>query len=107
MKIDNVEYNTCYDTSFYHIFDFNHLMHDAIDGGLVYDNCKITKDINTVSGELKEGQEFHQVNFYFNKQAFHFINWKLDLTPGGNGQYIPNETSVLIPQAEISKYLVW
>ena len=41
---------TCNDHSFYKVFDFDLLMYDAIDYGLTYEVCAITRDITTLSG---------------------------------------------------------
>jgi hypothetical protein len=93
--------------SFYHIFDYGFLMHDAIDHGLVYDGgIVITKDITTTSGiQLLKGEEFHQVNFYFDKAMFAFICWQPS-SESTDGTIRPTR-EVDIPQAELAPFLVW
>lgn len=93
--------------SFFRVFEYGFLMHDAIDHGLVYDGgITITKDIFTTSGiQLDKGDEFHQVNFYFDKSMFSFLVWQaaeesVDTT-------IRPTRQVDIPQAELAPFLVW
>jgi hypothetical protein len=91
--------------SFFYIFDYSHMMHDAIDGGLVYECCDVTKDITTARGfKLKKGQHYEAVWFLFEKSLFQFIDW----VPGDDGTYIPNpKTLIEIPQLELAPFLKW
>ena len=91
--------------SFFNLFDFFAIEHQAMNATIVYESCKITKDIETRNGQvLKVGTEFDQVNFYIKLGQFHFITWK----PSEDcSEYIPNETSVLIPQGDLAAFLMW
>lgn len=92
--------------SFFNVFEYAFLMHDAIDQGLVYDGVEITKDITTTSGiQLHKGEAFHQVNFYFDKAMFAFIVWQPS-SESTDGIIRPTR-EVDIPQAELAPFLVW
>lgn len=93
--------------SFFNVFEYAFLMHDAIDHGLVYDGgIVITKDITTASGiQLHKGEEFHQVNFYFDKAMFAFIVWQPS-SESTDGTIRPTR-EVDIPQTELAPFLVW
>ena len=92
--------------SFFKVFDYYGLEHDALDKGLVYHTVIITKDIITEDGItlLKKGVEYDQVTFYFEKESFHFIVWKLS---EDGWEFIPHEQSLMIAQKELSPFLVW
>lgn len=96
---------SCNDFSFYRIFDFNHLMHDAVDYALTYEICTIIRDITTASGlQLKKGAEYETVYFCFHTAEFQFINWKRV----SDYQSDPDETkSITIPQSELAPFLSW
>ena len=93
--------------SFFNVFEYCFLMHDAIDHGLVYDGgIVITKDITTASGiQLHKGEAFHQVNFYFDKAMFAFIVWQ-PAYESLDGTIRPTR-EVDVPQAELAPFLVW
>jgi hypothetical protein len=88
--------------SFFRVFDYHHLMHDAIDCGLVYEDVIITKTIDEC--QLVKGAKFEQVNFYLDEQLFYFINW----LPYVVGNVVnPNSTSIKVPQLVLAPYLKW
>lgn len=93
--------------SFYRIFEYGHMMFDAIDKGMVFEQIVITRNITTASGKtLKKGDEYEAVWFLFEKQLFQFIDW----IPECNGSHfwIPDSTTLIeIPQAELAPLLVW
>lgn len=72
-----MKHSCCNDTSFFHIFTFTNLMHDAMDFNLVYEDIVIEKDI-VIDDKivLYQGATFHQVNFDLKERVFHFINWQ-------------------------------
>ena len=92
--------------SFFLVFDYSHLEHDAMDHALVYHSVIITRDIITEDGItlLKKGNEYEQVTFYFDKQSFYFIVWE----PSKDGrEFIPNRQSLMIAQKDLAPFLVW
>jgi hypothetical protein len=93
--------------SFYYIFEYGHMMHDAIDHGLVYECIKITRDIETESGKiLKKDDTYEAVWFLWDKQLFQFIDWIPDSK--GSHNYIPDpKTLVEIPQSELARFTHW
>lgn len=92
--------------SFFDVFQFSHLMHDAIDGGLVYEGITILRDIETSSGlKLKQGDYYESLWFLFATMEFQFINWEPKFPNAA--EYIPDDSSVFIPQSELAPFLVW
>ncbi len=93
--------------SFFRVFDYSHMMHDAIDGGLTYEIIKIRKDIKTKSGfELKIGKEYETCYFIFGKAEFQFINWIPSKDNPGIRDPDP-QNSITIPQDELAPFLIW
>lgn len=71
--------------SFFGLWQYQTLMHDAADHCLVYEAVTIERDISLVGCTdhgpeiplmLKKGETFHQVNFCLVSQTFEFIDWK-------------------------------
>ena len=102
--------STCNDESFFGLFEFTYIMHDAIDCGLVYEGITILKDIETGSGKrLNKGDEFHQVNFDFKEQTLSFVIYESAEAhdrSGGTGTLNPTKL-VVIQQAELAQFLYW
>lgn len=109
---------TCDDNSFFNVFEYSVLMHDAIDKGLVYEDITIQRDITTISGlRLQKGRKFDAVWLLFDVKGeveVYFINWvkkdsgRNSASPKGRaGDYMPGEDSVLIPMKELVQFLVW
>lgn len=93
---------TCNDTSFFDIFSFSHLEHDAIDQCLVYNNVTIEKDIPKLS--LRRGDDFHQVIFNIHENRFSFCSW--DAAEKGVAAIKPVK-ELIIPQAQLSPYMTY
>ena len=92
--------------SFFRVFDYRTLMHDAIDQGLVYDEVIITKDILTTTGiNLTKGDQFHQVNLNLHSATFDFICWQR-AEDSEDGIIRPTRL-VTIPQSELAPFLKW
>ena len=93
--------------SFFRVFDFYDMMHDAIDKGIVYEGITITKDIQFASGKkLVVGKGYDAVWFLFKSGVFQFIDWVED--PDDKGNYIPDpETFIEVDHMVMSKFLVW
>lgn len=90
--------------SFFRVFDYNHMIDDAIDG-LTYELCEITKDIQTNGGHvLRKGDTYDTCYFLFDTAQFEFINWKRV----SDWESAPDmTTSVFIPQNELAPFLKW
>ena len=66
---------TCNDFSFFGIFHFTYLMHDAVNFALTYENCIITESLVTKSGaQLIQGRQFETVYWNIREARFSFIN---------------------------------
>lgn len=94
---------------FFTIFSFGHHMHDAIDGGIVYEQITILKDVITSNGfSLKAGTEYEAVWFLLDKQVFQFIDWKRPVDPSKDTTWNPDpQTFVEIPQKELAPFCKW
>jgi hypothetical protein len=91
--------------SFFRIFTFNHMMHDAIDYRLCYESCKIERDV-VIDGVtiLTKGKCYHTVYLMLDKQELLFINW--EPFDKHNVAVKPIE-EVVIPLSKISSQLKW
>ncbi len=102
---------TCNDESFFRIFEFSHLMHSAIDYGIVYELITITQNIITASGyELRIDDQYHQMIFSFKDQTFTFASYESveEYDRRGSKDGILQYSKVIvIPQAELAPFLVW
>lgn len=97
--------------NFFNIFNYNHMMHDAIDGGLVYECIDITRDLCTASGlKLWKGDSYEACWFLFKKGGvFQFIDW-VSSDPNIPDHYnrIPDpKTFIEISQAEMAPFIHW
>ena len=96
--------------SFFNVFTFYNMMHDAVDFAITYEVCEIERDIVTASGfKLNKGDHYQTVYFDFQKAEFQFINWIPDYSskyPRNNYEPNPDE-SIDIPQAELAPFLKW
>lgn len=94
--------------SFYNIFEFSDMMLDAIDGGIVFEDCKMVRNIS-VDGEilLAEKDTYEAVWFLFDQQVFQFVKrWVQDPEDRPNNM-IPGEGSLDIPQKDLAPFLHW
>ena len=91
--------------SFFRMFEFDTCNHDYMDGGIVYDFVKITKNIKFNSGEIHEGDDFEQVVYMFETGSLHFEN-----------HHAPNDKEIVLKltddsfiatKEEILPYLNW
>lgn len=98
------------DDSFFDIFEYNDLIHDACDYCIVYFLPRILKDIKTASGlSLNKGDEFEQVTFNMLTQEFQFEVFESceeHDQRGGNGS-LEHKRLVIIPQRELAPFMVW
>lgn len=85
--------------SFFRIFEFNHMMHDAICGGLTYEGCTILRDL----GPLKKGDQYETVYWMISESKFQFVNWFL----GDDRTFHPDHTSQELSQEELAPYCHW
>lgn len=96
--------------SFFNCFEYACVLHDAIDKGLVYEGCVISRNIATKSGcMLKSGEEFEAVWFSFGRQEFNFIKSWVPKDPEDPEcpHHIAGPGSISIPQSELAPFLVW
>lgn len=91
---------------FFNIFKYSHMMHDAIDGGLTYEDCEIIRDIQTSVGKLNKGDRFESIYFMFSEKTFEFCNWKEDPNPPHLCS-VPDESSMYVPQSDLASYCHW
>ncbi len=98
--------------SFFELFSYSHMMHDAIDQGLVYEDCLITRNIIIAEFRphpkcgivFREGDTFEAIWFSFRDMNFQFIHsW----VPKDPYNYEPDSQSFIISQKDLAPYLVW
>ena len=83
--------------SFFGIFSFYGMMHDAGDYFIQYEDIEIENDIDFgVHGKLVKGQRFENVHNCLDLAMFEFLNWELK-----DGAWNPDSSSVYIPQSEL------
>lgn len=99
---------TCNDTSFFDIFSFHNIMHDAIDGGIIYEGIDILRDIPELG--LVKDSSYDQVNFLFHSKELdcpilYFITWGV-ATSNGVVNPIP-ELSRQVKLSDIASFCKW
>lgn len=88
--------------SFFGLFSFHAVEHDAIDYGICYQMCELEEDITITDEEgvnwlnLPKGKRFHNVYLMLNRQTLEFINWE---TP------TKHKEKVIVPIEDIAYYL--
>lgn len=105
--------------SFFNVFSYSHMMHDAIDYGLTYEEITITQDIVTSLGlVLKKGDKYetcymkflrhsHDGSKIINQPYFHFCNWKPgEIEPHTSSSY-NTPSSIIILMSELAPFLHW
>lgn len=103
---DPPEYEEPKFESFFYIFDYSFMTHDACgQHNLTYEVCTITKNLDLPSGSLKIGEHYEYVYFNFVKEHFMFANFIWDENKP-ELEFDWNR-SVKIPQKELAPYLVW
>jgi len=86
--------------SFFGIFSFYGMMHDAADYFIQYEDIEIENDIDFgVHGKLVKGQRFENVHNCLDTGMFEFLNWELK---DDAKVWNPDSSSVYIPQSELA-----
>lgn len=93
--------------SFFGLFEFHAIEHDAMDNHIVYQACTIEKPFSCDGVQFKKGQTFHQVCFDLCKQTFSFCNW--GPAEKGKASIEPdmNTSKLNIPQSLLAPLLKW
>lgn len=99
---------------FYDIFSFEGMMHDAFDGGILYQNVTILEDL-VIPGYRKivKGEEFECVEFMFhdsdsNGPTITFANYQSCEMANSNGTISHDlDTTVTLPLSVLAPYCVW
>lgn len=96
---------TCNDTSFFNIFSFLSLEHDAMDFCLVYHGITFQKDI-VLSKEVsfEKGKTFNQAIFNMKTKMITFASWG----PAERGiAAIKATEEVSVRQERLAPFMVW
>lgn len=90
--------------SFFNIFRYDSMMHDACDHNLVYFYVFVVKDI-AINNKIviKKGHHFEQVRFDFKTQKFYFETYMCD-EETGESKYLEH---VIIDQNKLAPLLKW